>query len=356
MVNSLYAIEASLLALFLVFTFGGFMQKVYKLINRSILFVGAIFLSTGFTGCGGGGGGGGSEGTEEDTVPVTITLGSSVSAADSLSGFITRAPVDTENIDSLVLEITKVTVHKAGVDEEGENEEESEPLNPDEENENDAGWITLFEASNPGENILLDIVDLSTISQVLTAANLTPGKYTKVALYYENPVAVVDGVESSAIQSTANGRIFISQNFTVPEGGPVLIEIDFKEIGLNSTGGGPNDYILNPQLRVDIGFTSALIEFAGTIVGIVPEPQTLSVDSGTSILDVAVDEETVIVRQQEVVIPDAIPPDPLTEFVEVAIPFGNLMNGDMVEVDGELQLDGSIVADRIEVVPPLLLP
>ena len=75
-------------------------------------------MSTGFRGCGGGG----SQGAAEDTVAVTITLGTSVSAADSLSGFITRAPVDTENIDSLVLEITKVTVHKAGVDEEGKNE------------------------------------------------------------------------------------------------------------------------------------------------------------------------------------------------------------------------------------------
>jgi hypothetical protein len=34
------------------------------------------------------------------------------------------------------------------------------------------------------------------------------------------------------VQTTANGRIFISQNFIVPDTGPVLIQIDFKEIGL----------------------------------------------------------------------------------------------------------------------------
>ena len=114
--------------------------------------------------------------------------------------------------------------------------------------------------------------------------------------------------------------------------------------------------MLNPQLRVNIGFTSALIEFFGTVVGIIVDPATLVVDSGTPILDVAVSVGTDIVRQQEVVIPGAIPPEPTTEFVEVAIPFGSILNGDMVEVVGQLQLDGSIAADRIEVVPPLLLP
>ena len=155
------------------------MAKFQKSTQQTMMIVGAITLSLGFTACGGSGGGSGGGGSVvvEDTVPVTITLGSSDAVAASSSGYITRKKVDTASIGSLIMEITKVTVHKAGAEEEvGENEDESEPLNPEEENENDSGWITLFEANTPGENIILDIVDLSTISQVLTSSNLTPGK------------------------------------------------------------------------------------------------------------------------------------------------------------------------------------
>jgi hypothetical protein len=202
---------------------------------------------------------------------------------------------------------------------------------------------------------VLDLVDLQLISEVLTSVNLPVGKYTKIALYYENPVVTVGGVETTDVQTTANGRIFISQNFIVPDTGPVLIQIDFKEIGLTETGNS-GKYVLNPQLRVDISIETALVEFAGTILSITPEPQSISVDSGTTILDVAVNDGTEIVRQQEVAPPVVEEPPALADFVEVEVPFGDLMIGDKVEVDGVLQLDGTIEADRIEVVPPLLLP
>ena len=132
------------------------MSFTQKLTRWSMMMMGVLLLAVGLTACGGG------ASVAEDTVPTTITVGSSYVAPAPISGFVTRGNVDSADIDSIIVEITKVTVHRAGGDDVVEvNEDDSEPLDPDaEEAAGTSGWLTLFEANTPEENIVLDLVDL----------------------------------------------------------------------------------------------------------------------------------------------------------------------------------------------------
>jgi hypothetical protein len=132
------------------------MSFTQKLTRWSMMMMGVLLLSVGLTACGGG------ASVAEDTVPTTIMVGSSYVAPAPISGFVTRGNVDSADIDSIIVEITKVTVHRAGGDDVVEvNEDDSEPLDPDaEEAAGTSGWLTLFEANTPEENIVLDLVDL----------------------------------------------------------------------------------------------------------------------------------------------------------------------------------------------------
>jgi hypothetical protein len=70
--------------------------------------------------------------------------------------------------------------------------------------------------------------------------------------------------ELDNIRVTANGRLFVSQNFTLAEGGATLILIDFGGVHL-SYQPGPDRYTLTPQLRVVIELGSAEVEIDGII-------------------------------------------------------------------------------------------
>ena len=126
----------------------------------------------------------------------------------------------------------------------------------------------------------------------------------------------------------------------------MLIQVDFSAICLTLTGGGT--YIINPQLLVDISITSAEAEFEGELVeiryvGDPAVPEGISVDNGVSILDARV-----------VVSDPAEPGDTvfkreIADDVYEAITFGDLVLGDEVEVEGLLNLDGTIDAEKVEV-------
>lgn len=318
--------------------------------NRpAISLMAMLILTIGLSACGGSSGGGAKGVT---TVPATIMLGNSVTASAPASGFVTRVSescgnVDTDTIDSLFIDITRIDVHHAGSngddsDDEVEiDDDTSTSLDPDDEDVDSSGWITVFEAETPDDVKTVDVIDLQFLSEVLTSMNLPVGKYTKVSIYYENPVLTIGGIEQTDVKTTANGRIFISQNFTIPDDGPVLIMINFNAICLTLTGEGT--YIINPQLIVDISLTSAEVEIEGLIVGITLDPKSIAVFNGETVIDVSVvvtdpadPRDTEIVREIE-------------EDVFIPITFADLMIGDKVKVEGLLKLDGSIIAHRIEV-------
>lgn len=309
-----------------------------------------------------GGGGGGATAGSDATIVVTS---SDAGAGFSESGFVSqildpRGNVTLSPDDSLTIDITKVTVHLAGSDDEAEEEEEE-----DDENEPSAsGWITLFESGDGTLPITLDLVELQALSEVLTSAHLPEGKYTKLVIYYENPHVIVDldgpggnaPVDSTDIQVTANGRLFVSQNFTIDIDEPVLILIDFSTLSLADTG--PTRFTLNPQLDVTIDISSALIDLEGTIVEITDDPedtedtQSIAVDTGEAILDVIVTGDTGIIGEYEVA------PTDTAETMTIELIFEDLSLADVVEVEGVLQVNGSVIADEIalEVEPPFVDP
>ena len=307
--------------------------------------------------CGGGGGGSESAGSIPATLVMTSSGGGAVPVTSS-SGFVSqvigpRSTIDPELIESLNIDITKVSIHRAG----GESSEEESDIVDETEG---SGWITLFEAVDPADVVTVDIIDLTFLSEVFTQANLPVGKYTKVAIYYENPIATLDhdGTEESPnittdrIHTTANGRLFVSQNFTLVAGGPVLIVIDFEDIGLTDVFGNPShDYVLTPQLGVSINVSSAAISVDGEIAGILEGPQEIAVDTGTTIVDVIVTDETTIVSEPPVF------DDSIVERIDVQVPltFEDLMLGDIVEIDGVVQLNGKVVADEIVVELELVM-
>ena len=64
----------------------------------------------------------------EHPIAATITASSSdiLVVASSDSGFVTRATVDSSDVESLIIEVTKVTVHYAGTDNEEVDEEDAD--------------------------------------------------------------------------------------------------------------------------------------------------------------------------------------------------------------------------------------
>jgi hypothetical protein len=309
--------------------------------------------------CSGGGGGGGGDGaTTRATIGITGTNGAPDVAR---SGFITRAAgdntVDGDDVDSLTLTITKIVLHHSGGDDDEEPVEETDatrdldPEDPDDaEEEDDAGNSNRVVVFDDVVGIDVDIKHLDDISQIITTQNIPSGKYTKIVIYYTNPrlTLVADPeTEIDDIHITANGRMFISQNFVLETDEPTLILLDFGGVHLTQNPSTMR-YTLTPQLRVVISLEPAAIEFEGTITSIDDETMMLEVDNGVASRDIFANEETVIVRELP---EDVEPPDAgrTVEDDEELITFEDLNVGDPVEVDGLAQVDGSIIADKIAV-------
>lgn len=320
--------------------------------------------------CGGGGGGGGGN-TGTATATIGFTGNSGVADAAPSSGFASRDDVPTDDVESLVLTITKIVLHRSNGgsdddDSEEEGEEEPETVVAREEGDDD-----IPDADTNGNRVIVfddpvgidvDVKQLDQVSEILSTAIIPAGKYTKIVIYYENPrlyLAADPETEITDIQVTANGRMFISQNFTIEEGEATLIILDFGGIQLTYNPGADR-YVLTPQLRVVISLEPAEVEFEGVITTITPETMMIAVDNGQSVRDVVVTEETSITRElpeTSIVLnaADGGVTASLSAGVNAArsateaITFDDLMVGDVVEVEGEAQVDGTIIADEIEV-------
>ena len=316
--------------------------------TKLVALVSLLFLVMGLSGCGGGGGGGG--GTTRATVTITSTSPGGAGVIASDTGFVSRGsenPVDPDDIESLTITITKIVLHRSAGDDDGDGEGEPEQLQKtrthidEEEGEDPGNRVTVFEGSED-----VDLKNLEFFSEILTTANLPSGKYTKIVIHYENPRLVLVADPDTTIEDihiTANGRLFISQNFTLPPGAHLIV-IDFGGLHLVETGDGT--YVLTPQLRVDIDIENAEVEFDGIITVITPESSMIEVDDGENLRDVFVNDDTLYLRE----LPEA--PPVVRGVVEnnvEEIDFEDLMVDDLVEVEGVLQLDGSVVAHVIEV-------
>jgi len=208
------------------------------------------------------------------------------------------------------------------------------------DSEGDAGDEGATEGEDVGNKVIVfsgaldvNILDLAEISQILTSNQIPAGKYTKIRLSIENPrVVLADDPDTvlEDVQLTANGRLFISKSFELPEG-PSLLLLDFEGIHLVQQGNTGDRFVLTPQLRANILVVEAAVTLTGPVA---------AVDANSSTLDVTVADGDVSVAAGAATIED---------LNGVALGFGDIAVGQEVTVEGILTLEGTVNASLVVV-------
>lgn len=199
----------------------------------------------------------------------------------------------------------------------------------------DGGSTAVFNGS-----LEVNLLDLTGVSQVITDAQIAPGTYTKIRLSIENPrmyLKAAPDVAITDIQITANGRLFVSQTVEVPAGQVSLIVLDFGGIHLVQQGNG--GYTLTPQLAVNISVTNAQVTATGTITSNDTTAKSLVLDLGDSDLTVKYGSAQIFLATDTTT--------PTGTAADLAV-------GTSVQVDGLMQADGTVVADKVTIQPPAM--
>ena len=246
-----------------------------------------------------------------------------------------KADVPIDDIYSLKVTLTQIELVPADGDAE---EEEEEAAKQDDDDGEDNGHVSIL-----FEPIEIDLVDLLDVSEVISSAEVPSGVYNQIRLSIENPRLVlwpdVETEMDDVVHLTANGRLFITKKFELPDGQPSLLLLTFGGLKLVITG---NDkYVLTPQMDAILDIVSTEVQATGVIADLDKENDTftLLLDEG---LAVAYDESTIIY------VPEP-PEPPEKQFVEGSE--DDLENGKTVEIEGTLLVDGSVVANTIWILP-----
>lgn len=222
-----------------------------------------------------------------------------------------KADVPLEAMASLTVTVTEISMDGPG----GEGED---------------GKVTVFEGSTD-----VNLLDLQGVSEIISEAEVPPGTYTKIRLSIDNPRLVLIAepeIELTDIQLTANGRLFVSQSFEIPEGQTSLIILDFGGVKLVQQGNG--GFTLTPQLQVALTVTDADVAASGSVVSVDAEDQSMviAVGDGTILVDLS---------QASIYLPE----DTDTPTGSIA----SLSIGLNVEIEGLLNVDGSVQAAVVRI-------
>lgn len=223
-----------------------------------------------------------------------------------------KADVPMADIASLTVTITEISLDASGSSD-GESK------------------VVVFEGSTD-----VDLLDLQGVSEIVSEAEVPPGTYTKIRLSIDNPRLVLVAepeVTLTDIQLTANGRLFVSQTFEVPEGQTSLIILDFGGVKLVQQGNG--GFTLTPQLDVALTVTDADVTASGTVA---------SVDAEASSLVLTVGDGQISVDLSQAVVFLSTDTDTATGSI------ASLSAGMTVTVEGLLNVDGSITAAIVRIV------
>lgn len=252
-------------------------------------------------------------------------------------------PVYAGDIESLIVTVTEVSLDKTGQDVliEGEGEGEGEVAGKAEgigEVEGEEEGEVEGEVEGEGEPDLpknreivfsgsmdVDIIQLDGISEILSSANVPAGSYTKIRIAIKNPRLVMKSDLDTVITDvhlTANGHLFVSQKFELPEGGDKLLLLNFNGIHLVEQGNG--GYTLTPQMRADITITSANTQVEGILA---------ELDADSFVLELGEDGEVNVTYDETTVITG-----------------GDLADGQTVLVTGRLAVDGTVTSETIEIL------
>ncbi len=235
-----------------------------------------------------------------------------------------KAVVAIDDVYSLT-----VTIDEIALDNDDDDAEEGEEGDDDKANK---AKVVVF--TGPLD---VNLLDLTAVSEALSTAEVPAGTYTKIRLAISNPRLVLNSdpnTEITNIKLTANGHLFINQTFTLQDGEQSLLLLDFGGIHLVQNGNGR--YVLTPQLQADLTQMSADVMASGEIAN----------------LDMDADMFTLLLMDGELEVDYSTASIFLETDTDTATGTeANLADGLMVEVTGLLQVDGSVVASSVRILP-----
>lgn len=238
-----------------------------------------------------------------------------------------KADVAEDDIASLVLTVSEITlVPYGGEDDEDEIEE------PEAKQGEEASHVVVFEGSMD-----IDLKDLSGVSEVLSSAEVPAGVYSQIRLSISDPRLVLASDPETVITDvhlTANNRVFITQRFEIPEGQTSLLMLDFGGLHLVQTGN--NGYVLTPQIQAVLDIVNADVYADG-------EVSALDADADTFTLLMAEGELEIDYAAAVIWLPTDIDAATGTE--------ADLADGLLVEVSGLLGTDGVVDATAVYILP-----
>ncbi len=229
-----------------------------------------------------------------------------------------------DEIASLKITVTEVSLDRSG------------PVTAEGEGEGEGERVVVFTGEKE-----VDIRDLTGISELLSESSITAGHYTKVRLTVKDPKLVLATDPETVItdiQLTANGRLFVSESFDLPDGQTSLVLLDFEGLHIVETGNGK--YVWTPQLRARISVAPAQAVVTGTISAVDTSTATLTVNVSENGQPVEVDYGSAVIF---------LPTDTDT-------PSGtadDLVVDTTLTVEGTLSVSGPLHADTIRLGSPI---
>lgn len=202
------------------------------------------------------------------------------------------AGVPIEEIDALNVTIERIVLVPVGT--EDEDDEGDDPGDDPGDDEGDDAkqdlppvspeHVLVFE----GE-MVVNLMDLTGVAEVVSQGEVPAGTYSQIRLNIANPELYRNGAEEpeTNIQLTANGRLFITGQFTIGDGASSVLLINFGGIHLVELGNG--NYVLTPQIRADVTVEEVPALLAGTILSVDAEADTMAVSVADGEGDVTVD-------------------------------------------------------------------
>jgi len=204
------------------------------------------------------------------------------------------------------------------------------------------GEVVVFDAAaEPDADNEIDLVDLRNVSQIISFREILPGNYEQVRLEVSNPRlrlgADPEDEYRTNVMLTANGRVFITTDLTIPPDEKILVQIDFGGIHLVRKGNG--DFVLTPQLRADILLGETDIVFEGAILDADEGAQSLTVefDDGSLVVDASA-ADIFLLEDEDI---------PTGEFSDLPV-------GAVIRIEGVINVDCLVTADAIRILelPP----
>jgi len=238
---------------------------------------------------------------------------------------------EDENDDDGDVEDNEDKHNDDGEDVSGEDEGDDDHGDDDQGEDEDDDSVVIFSGSQD-----IDLVSLDNVSQVFSATDIPAGVYHRITLKISDPrlrLASDPGTEITDIHLTCNDRLFVDADFEIPEGGNSLIKLTFNGVHLVREGNG--SYVLTPQLDATVSVTSADVSATGTIA-------SADLDADSLVVTLADGDVTVLYAGAAIFLPADTDTPTGTE--------ADLVPGASVEVVGTIDADGVITASEIRVL------